>query len=163
MLNSKGQISVNNTLQSTAFPEVFAVGVWRHAGEAAPRRCVTNHAVHAVSSAVNFVEGKWLKPFANPGSERLFNIVVAHGKVGYLIWDTDQLPFPVKYRCRAPCGGGFPSVRLLGNLRKLRRLRRRGGGSEGAAVHHNEVMLFKFAQNFGFKGMGAAPAQQAMK
>jgi NADPH-dependent 2,4-dienoyl-CoA reductase/sulfur reductase-like enzyme len=168
-LNDGGQITVNNSLQSTVVPEVFGVGVSDTVVKQPYARSVTDHASHAVSSAIHFLENKPLKPFSNPGLERPMTVLLAHGKGGYMFLDTDQLPCPVKCCCCVPCGGGFPCCpppccwchegcsRMCGSCGTC------GAESEGGAIIQANVGIFKFAESFGFAGMGKAPVQQEMK
>ncbi|CAK0800477.1 unnamed protein product [Prorocentrum cordatum] len=173
VLNEKGQVVVNECLQSVAWPEIFAAGVSTVPYKHPNSQGAVDHAAHAVSGAVALLEGRPTSPFKNSGLERSMNVVVAHGAGGYLFWDLEAFPAPVKCCCCLWCGGGFPCCpppccwccgpgcpTLCGHCCGG------SGHSEGAAAFHERVMLKKFAGMRGYAGMGSAgsaPAQQQMK
>mmetsp|Transcript_86059 Transcript_86059/g.200103 ORF Transcript_86059/g.200103 Transcript_86059/m.200103 type:complete len:420 (+) Transcript_86059:62-1321(+) len=167
VLNERGQIKVNNCLQCTDHPEIFGVAVTTVPPNGHPvSMMVGAQAETCAQNAKLFLNGKKLVPSTQKGLARPMNVKIGSGPGGFLIWDTEMLPCPMKLLCCVPCGG-FPCCpppccwcgpgcsTCLGNCCGPVE------GEGGARLFPGFLLPKAAAPNLGFKGMGK-PAQQVM-
>lgn len=173
LLNERNQIETNECLQSKAYPDIFGVGVTSIPllGHPVSAR-MTAQAKTCVKNALHVLEGKAVVPHVDkespPPSALPMTVKIGHGKGGYMIWDEQGFPCPVKCCCCTWCHGGFPFCpppccwccakgcpSCCGSC---------GGPAEGeaAAVFMLEFMLPKFMGPHLYKGAGKAPQQLKM-
>jgi NADH dehydrogenase FAD-containing subunit len=165
VLNERGFIIANASLQSTVHPEIFGVNITTIplTGHPVSSR-VTAQAKTCAKNAKRFLDGKSVLPHVDkegpPPLARPMNIKIGHGKGGYMIFDDLG---PPGVCCCLPCGGGFPfcpppccwwcapgCARCLGTC---------GGPSESedAAVFMKGFMLPQFTAPHLYNGMGKLP------
>jgi len=173
VLNEKGQISVNEFLQSKASPHIFAVGVsdGPYSSGSIAVHC-KEQAATVAKNVLALAEGRPMTPHkASQGPDaQPINIKIGHGKGAHMRWNADGFPAPVKCCCCLWCKGGFPCcpppccwclcpgcARCFGNCCGE-------PAGEGPAVWVLESANKKIFPKFNhFTGMGEKPKQQTMK
>ena len=111
LLDAKGALLTNESLQSTSHPEVFGVGITstKVPGHPVSAR-ITAASQHCALQALAVIEGKPVQVFKDKGAPppmaHPMNVKIGHGPGGYLIWTS--LPGPAKVCCCQCCQGGFP-------------------------------------------------------
>lgn len=169
ILNQRGQIKVNDRLQSMVHPEVFAVGTSDSTLGHPIAGALTAQSKTVAANVNRFLQGQDLKAHAPPKMgtlERPMNVKIGHGSNGYMFWDLDMLPAPLKICCCLPCGGGKPccpppccwcccSPGACGNCCG----EPEGSGPAAFILKMNP----KFPGMHGFKGLGTKPKNQVME
>lgn len=169
-LNERKLIVANECLQSTVYPEILGINVTTVTTTVQPVIAVmTARAKTCAMNAKLILDGKPPVPHkhSGPAMERPPTVKIGHGRGGYMIWDEEMLPCPLKCLCCLPCGGGFPCCpppccwccgsgcsNCFGNCCGP-------AEGEGSAIFMLEFMLPKFPGSHGFKGLGK-PMQQKM-
>ena len=162
ILDDRGALITNDSLQSTSHPEVFGVGITTKKlfGHPVSSR-LTAASKHCAQGALAVIQGKPVQVFqdkeAPPPLPQPMNVKIGHGKGGYMLWTS--LPGPAKVCCCQCCNGGFPfcpppccwccipgcsgACGTCGSPPE-------GEGPASFMVH----LLAKFPPNHGFKGLG---------
>lgn len=114
LVTDKGMVETNDKLQSVKAPEIFAVGV-NTSGQGFNVSLLIKQAQDVAANAVALVQGKTLTPHKPESTinwgDRPLNVKVGHGKGGYIFWDVEQFPPPMKVMtCNGTCG--FPCCPL---------------------------------------------------
>ena len=173
-LDARGLIDVNECLQSKSYPSLFGTNTTSFVlvghpitsrVAAAAGTCAKNALLHAAGNPVKpHVDKEEPAPLPRP-----MNIKIGHGPGGYMIWDTEQMPLPMKccIFC-TPCQCGYPfwpppccwccapgCSRACGDC---------GGPPEGEGAATFMVCLLKqFMKGHNFKGGGLAPPVDTMQ
>jgi len=168
LLDSRGRLVVNESLQSKARPEIFGVGV-TDLDEAVMMPKLEGQWKSVCANVKLLLASRPLKKHSEgvPAIKLPPMLLIGRGKQGWAHLDFDNLPAPLKICC---CGGlaGFPCCPCIccwpcctpwacGSC---------GGAPTGAGpAAFNGKMVHKFP-TFHFKGWGevesAAPKQQSM-
>lgn len=165
LLDERGQVKVNQHLQSEGFAEIFAIGV-HNIDEGFIGMVKLDAQWNCVTANVKAqLEGKPLRPHKEgmPNMKYPPLLFIGHGQGGWASLDFTALPAPLK--CCCCCGlGGFPCCPppccwpLCGPCPCGYCC----GKPEGEAPAKSlGPMAFK-SMGFHFKGAGKAPAQESM-
>lgn len=167
-LNERGLIDANECLQSTAYPEIFGVGVSTVPLEGHPVSLrVKAQGTTAAKNAIRLVTAKPVRRHVDTemkAAPRPPTLKVGHGSGAYMFWDLGCSDPP--FICCCQCvGGGFPFCPppccwpcAPGCSTVCGKCCGPAGG-EGAAIFMLSFLLPMFPARSGMKGTGNLPPE----